>query len=49
MSGLILFHTSNIINGGETNYVLATVNLYMALYNLFVHLLHLLAAFGGDD
>ena len=49
MSGLILFHTSNIINGGETNYVLATVNLYMALYNLFVNLLHLLAAFGGDD
>ena len=49
MSGLILFHTSNIINGGETNYVIATVNLYMALYNLFVNLLHLLAAFGGDD
>jgi FtsH-binding integral membrane protein len=49
MSGLILFHTSNIINGGETNYVLATINLYMALYNLFVNMLHLLAAFGGDE
>jgi len=49
MSGLILFQTSQIVNGGETNYVLATVTLYVSLYNLFTSLLHLLAAFGGDD
>ena len=48
MSGLILFHTSQIIHGGETNYVLATVSLYVALYNLFTSLLHLLAAFAGE-
>lgn len=49
MSGFILFDTSRIINGGETNYVLATVGLYISLYNIFVHMLHLLSAFGGDD
>ncbi len=48
-SGLILFDTSRIINGGETNYIRATVALYLDIYNLFVHLLHLLGAFGGDD
>lgn len=49
MSGLILFDTSRIINGGETNYVRATVGLYLNIYNLFTSLLHLLGAFGGDD
>jgi len=49
MSGLILFDTSRIINGGETNYIRATVALYLDIYNLFVHLLHLLTALGGDD
>lgn len=49
MSGLILFDTSRIINGGETNYIRATVSLYMNIYNLFVHMLHLLTALGGDD
>ncbi len=49
MSGLILFDTSRIIHGGETNYIRATVALYLDIYNLFVHLLHLLTAFGGDD
>lgn len=50
MSGLILFDTSRIINGGETNYIRATVSLYLNIYNLFVHLLHLLTALtGGDD
>ncbi|MFT6286684.1 MAG: modulator of FtsH protease [Alcanivorax sp.] len=49
MSGLILFDTSRIINGGETNYIRATVSLYLDIYNLFIHLLHLLTAFGGDD
>jgi len=50
MSGLILFDTSRIINGGETNYIRATVSLYLNIYNLFIHLLHLLSVFtGGDD
>ena len=49
MSGLILFDTSRIVNGGETNYIRATVSLYLSLYNLFVSLLHLLTAFAGDD
>ncbi len=48
MSGLILYQTSNIINGGETNYIMATVTLYVAIYNLFLSLLHLLAAFAGE-
>jgi modulator of FtsH protease len=42
MSGFILFDTSRIINGGETNYIRATVSLYMNLFNLFIHLLSLL-------
>ena len=49
MSGLILFDTSRIIHGGETNYIRATVGLYLNIYNLFVHLLSLLGVFGGDD
>jgi modulator of FtsH protease len=48
-SGLILYETSNIIHGGETNYVMATVSLYVSIYNLFVSLLHLLLAFSGND
>jgi modulator of FtsH protease len=49
MSGLILFDTSRIINGGETNYIMATVGLYLNIYNLFTSLLHLLGAFGNDE
>ncbi|HHJ17662.1 MAG TPA: Bax inhibitor-1/YccA family protein [Gammaproteobacteria bacterium] len=49
MSGLILYQTSQIIHGGETNYILATVTLYVSIYNLFLSLLQLLGAFGGDD
>jgi modulator of FtsH protease len=49
MSGLILFETSNIIHGGETNYIMATVTLYISIYNLFLSLLHLLGIFSGDD
>jgi len=49
MSGMILFETSNIIHGGETNYILATVSLYVSIYNLFVSLLQILGVFGGDD
>lgn len=49
MSGLILYETSNIIHGGETNYIMATVSLYVAIYNLFTSLLHLLGALGGEE
>ena len=49
MSGLILYQTSNIIHGGETNYIMATVTLYVSIYNLFLSLLHLLTAFAGDE
>ncbi len=49
MSGLILYETSNIIHGGETNYIMATVTLYVSIYNLFTSLLHLIAAFSGND
>ncbi|MBT9569263.1 MAG: Bax inhibitor-1/YccA family protein [Thiobacillus sp.] len=48
MSGLILYETSSIIHGGETNYVLATVTLYVSIYNLFTSLLHLLG-FASND
>jgi len=49
MAGMILFETSNIVHGGETNYILATVSLYVSIYNLFLSLLQLLGVFGGDD
>jgi modulator of FtsH protease len=48
MSGLILYQTSQIIHGGETNYIMATVTLYVSIYNLFVSLLQLLGAFGDE-
>ena len=48
MSGLILYQTSQIIYGGETNYIMATVTLYVAIYNLFLSLLHLLGIFSSD-
>lgn len=49
MSCLILYETSNIIHGGETNYVLATVTLFVSIFNLFTSLLQLLGFMGGDD
>lgn len=49
MSGFILFDTSRIINGGETNYIRATVGLYLNIFNLFTSLLQLLGIFGSDD
>ncbi len=48
MAALILFETSQIIHGGETNYILATVTLYVAIYNLFTSLLHLLGFMGEE-
>lgn len=49
MSGLILYETSNIIHGGETNYVMATVTLFVSIFNLFSSLLHLLGFMNGED
>ena len=49
MSGLILFETSNIIHGGETNYVMATVTLFVSIFNLFTSLLHLLGFMNSND
>ena len=49
MAGLILYETSNIIHGGETNYIMATVTLYVAIYNLFTSLLHLLGLAGSEE
>ena len=48
-AGLILFETSRIVNGGETNYVMATVGLYVSVFNLFVSLLSLLGIGGADE
>lgn len=48
-SGMILYQTSEIIHGGETNYISATVTLFVSIYNLFVSLLQLLSAFSGRD
>lgn len=48
-SGYILYDTSKIIHGGETNYVMATVQLFLDIYLLFMNLLHLLGAFAGED
>jgi modulator of FtsH protease len=49
MAGLILYQTSEIIHGGETNYIMATVTLYVSIFNLFTSLLHLLGFMNGDD
>ena len=49
MAGLILYETSNIIHGGETNYIMATVTLYVSIFNLFTSLLHLIGFMGRDD
>ena len=49
MAGLILFQTQQIVRGGETNYIMATVTLFVSLFNLFTSLLHLLGfGFGSD-
>jgi modulator of FtsH protease len=49
MSGFILYDTSSIMRGEQTNYILATVNMYMNIYILFMHLMSLLSFFSGDD
>lgn len=49
MSGMILFETSNIIHGGETNYIMATVSLFVSIFNLFLSLLQLLGFVNSSD
>lgn len=49
MSGMILWQTSEILHGGETNYIMATVSLYITLFNLFLSLLQILGVVSGDD
>jgi modulator of FtsH protease len=49
MSGFILYDTSRMIHGGETNYVVMTVSLYLSIFNIFVSLLQLLGFMSGDD
>lgn len=48
MSGFILFDTSRIINGGETNYIMATYGLYLSIFNIFISLLQILGIMGDD-
>lgn len=48
-SAIILYQTGEIVNGGEQNYILATITLFVSIYNLFMSLIHLLTAFSGDD
>ncbi len=49
MSGFILHDTSAIIRGEQTNYILATVGMYLSIFNIFIHLLNLLGALSGND
>jgi modulator of FtsH protease len=49
MSAFILWETSSLVNGGETNYIMAAAGLFLSILNMFQALLHLLGAFGGDD
>jgi len=48
MSGFILFDTSRIINGGETNYIMATYGLYLSIFNIFISLLQILGIMGDE-
>jgi FtsH-binding integral membrane protein len=47
-SAFILFDVQRIINGGETNYISATLSIYLNIYNVFTNLLALLGIFGGE-
>ena len=49
MSGFILYDTSAIIRGEQTNYILATVGMYLSIFNIFIHLLSILGIMSGDD
>jgi len=49
MAGLILYQTQQIVRGGETNYIMATVTLFITIYNLFMSLLHIFGFAFGED
>jgi modulator of FtsH protease len=49
MAGMMLYQTGEIVNGGETNYIMATVSLYVSLYNMFMSLMHIFGVMGGED
>ena len=49
MSAMILMQIGSIVNGGETNYIMATYSLYLSIFNIFISLLQLLGIFGSDD
>lgn len=49
MAGLILYQTSDMVHGRETNYIMATVTLYVSIYNLFISLLQIFGVFGGQE
>jgi modulator of FtsH protease len=49
MCGLIVYETQNIVRGGETNYILATVSLFVTVFNLFSSLLHIFGFLGGEE
>lgn len=49
MAGFILFEINQVVRGGETNYIMATLSIYISLHNMFTSLLHLLMAFMGND
>lgn len=48
-AGAILLQTKAIVDGGERNYILATVTLFVSIYNIFLSLIHILTALGGND
>jgi modulator of FtsH protease len=48
-SGFILYEVNQIVRGGETNYVMATLSLYISIYNIFSNLLSILMSFGNND
>jgi modulator of FtsH protease len=48
-SGFILYEVNNIVRGGETNYVMATLSLFISIYNIFANLLSILMSFGNND
>lgn len=49
MSGMILYDTSRMVNGGETNYIVMTISMFANIYVMFVHLLNLFSFFGGRE
>ncbi len=49
MAGLILYQTSDMVHGRETNYIMATVTLYVSIYNLFISLLQIFGVLGGQE